>query len=193
MFIEDVIMLAAMKPPGGGNPAITGRFLRHFNVIAYTDMSDSTIIEIFSRLTKHFLRRFNENITTHIESLSSEVMNIYTRVKSELLPTPKKSHYTFNLRDIWKVFQGICSASQKYCVESVDLIRLYYHECARVFQDRLTDKLDIDYFSRIVQDTFKTFSVTSEEVFDQDRIIMADFLYGRDVEPRHYTQVNDLP
>ena len=78
-------------------------------------------------------------------------------------------------------------------MESVDLIRLFYHECARVFQDRLTDKLDIDYFQRIVEETFKTFGVTSEEVFDQERIIMADFLYGRDVEPRHYTQVTDLP
>jgi len=187
MFIEDVTILAAMKPPGGGNPAITGRFLRHFNVIAYTEMDDDTVIEIFTKLTRHFLRRFNENITKHIDSLAGQVMMIYNRVKQELLPTPKKSHYTFNLRDIWKVFQGICSASQKYCVESVDLVRLYYHENARVFQDRLTDKLDIDYFSRIVQETFKVFSVSPEDVFDQDRIIMADFLHGRDVEPRHYT------
>ena len=81
MFIEDVTILAAMKPPGGGNPAITGRFLRHFNVIAYTDMADTTVIEIFSKLTKFFLRRFNENITKHIESLSQEVMIIYNRVK----------------------------------------------------------------------------------------------------------------
>ncbi len=29
-------MLAAMGPPGGGRTFITGRLVRHFNVIAYT-------------------------------------------------------------------------------------------------------------------------------------------------------------
>lgn len=67
MFIEDVTILAAMKPPGGGTAAITNRFLRHFNIIAYTELDDDIIVQIFSRLTRHFLRRFNENITKHID------------------------------------------------------------------------------------------------------------------------------
>lgn len=56
----------------------------------------------------------------------------------ELLPTPSKSHYTFNLRDIWRVFQGICSASPKHTTDVKDLLKLWYHENMRVFHDRLT-------------------------------------------------------
>jgi dynein heavy chain len=113
MKIEDVIMLAAMGPPGGGRSAITNRIVRHFNVIAYTDLDQITIKQIFNSLVKHFFSKFENEITNQIEELIDSVLFIYDSVKRELLPTPKKSHYTFNLRDISKVFQGICSANEK--------------------------------------------------------------------------------
>lgn len=32
-------------------------------------------------------------------------IDIYNSIRSELLPTPAKSHYTYNMRDLSKVFQ----------------------------------------------------------------------------------------
>lgn len=40
MKIEDVIILAAMGPPGGGRTFISNRVVRHFNVIAYNELSN---------------------------------------------------------------------------------------------------------------------------------------------------------
>lgn len=43
MKLEELILLGAMGPPGGGRTAITPRFMRHFNIIAYTELEEEII------------------------------------------------------------------------------------------------------------------------------------------------------
>ena len=40
-------------------------------------------------------------------AIVTATVDIYQAIKKELLPTPAKSHYTYNMRDLSKVFQGI--------------------------------------------------------------------------------------
>jgi dynein heavy chain len=51
-----------MGPPGGGRTFITNRVVRHFNVIAYTDLDKDVINNIFSQLMTNFYRKFSENV-----------------------------------------------------------------------------------------------------------------------------------
>lgn len=44
------------------------------------------------------------------EILVDATIKVYSTITSCLLPTPAKSHYTFNLRDLSKVFQGVLMA-----------------------------------------------------------------------------------
>jgi len=127
-----------------------------------------------------------------IPKLLSSVILIYDTVKKELLPTPSKSHYTFNLRDIWKVFQGLCSGSPKYTGDPLAMVRLWYHENMRVFHDRLTTETDKKYLEELLIEQFEGFGLTQEEVLTHERILYADFEQGRDYEPKFYHQLTDL-
>ena len=103
MKFEDLIILSSMGPPGGGRTFITNRLVRHFNIIGYTELNDSTINHIFYTLVNHFFKRYNESIRSLAKDIVESVLVIYNSVKNDLLPTPSKSHYTFNLRDIWRL------------------------------------------------------------------------------------------
>lgn len=140
MKLEDLIVLSTMGPPGGGRTFITNRLVRHYNMLAYTELPADIINTIFSSLTAFYLRKFPEPVRHFDKHLSESCLQAFEFAKRELLPTPSKSHYTFNLRDIWKVVQGICSAHPKNILGVKSLIHLWYHENMRVYQDRLVSK-----------------------------------------------------
>ena len=54
-----------------------------------------------------------------------------------MLPTPAKMHYIYNLRDVSKIFQGVTRGVSLSIKDDSTMIKLWGHECMRVFQDRL--------------------------------------------------------
>ena len=77
-------------------------------------------------------------------------INIYTQVIDGFLPTPEKCHYLFNLRDIAKIFQGIYLADLQVHAQKEQVVRMWYHECCRVFMDRLINHEDRDKFRNLL-------------------------------------------
>jgi dynein heavy chain len=68
--------------------------------------------------------------------LSQLTLALYNEVQTAFLPTPDRFHYLFNIRDVAKVVQGVLQA-QKRCFDTRDsVLRLWLHECLRVFSDR---------------------------------------------------------
>jgi dynein heavy chain len=189
---EDIIYLAAMGPPGGGRNFITNRLIRHFNVISYAELLDSTIRSIYQTILGTLMSRFDEPVRDMIERLVTGNINIYNESKSILLPKPGKSHYLFNLRDIAKAFQGICRSTPKYVKESEDVVRIWYHENMRVYHDRLTTADDRHQFIGMLRSQIRQMQVDPEAVINADRIIFADFMQGKDTDYPPYHQVKDL-
>lgn len=84
--------------------------------------------------------------------MSTATINLYQAVSETFLPTPAKSHYVFNMRDISKVIQGIYVFDKYYCDSKVTMLRLWVHEALRVFHDRLVSLDDRQKLKRLVSD-----------------------------------------
>ena len=191
--IEDIILVSAMGPPGGGRSFITPRMMRHFNIITYTDLQESSIKQIFATIVKAFLVSFQEPVKEALDTIVDMTLSIYHNVATELKPTPTKSHYTFNLRDISKVFQGICSANDKSVVAVPDLVKLWAHENYRVFRDRMVSEDDKSKLNLLINKEFvEKLNLTEEAIHGGGRILFGDFMYGLDVEPRKYEIIGDV-
>ncbi|CAM9368513.1 unnamed protein product [Chrysoparadoxa australica] len=146
--IVDTVLMGAMGPPGGGRNHITPRFLRHFNLLCFQEFDDGTLTRIFRTVVDWHLgsHKFSEDIKGIAGGLVSATLDTFRSATKSLLPTPTKSHYTFNLRDFSRVIQGVLMVVPKEGLGKTEMVRLWTHESLRVFGDRLVDDSDREWF-----------------------------------------------
>lgn len=142
--IVDTTFVAAMGPPGGGRTFITARILRHFSLVSLANFEDDTLLRIFGTILDWYFKKsgFNADLQKFSHKVILGSIDIYKTAMNELLPTPMKSHYLFNLRDLAKVIFGICMSEKERVQNPEQLTRLWVHEIMRVFGDRLTNDED---------------------------------------------------
>jgi dynein heavy chain len=192
--IVDVLMFVAAAPPGGGRSVVTPRFTRHFNVLCMPPASDSALTVIFTSILNGFLSKFEPEIQKMAAGVVAATIEVYSKISQELLPTPSKFHYTFNLRDISKVFQGVLMIRPRKCTLSETFVKLWVHETQRIFYDRLINNEDQIWFQKVMVELCSRHlrSPFSYEDLFAKPIVFADFLKP-DADPRFYEEVKDLP
>ncbi|XP_071816044.1 dynein axonemal heavy chain 12-like isoform X3 [Apostichopus japonicus] len=179
--LVDIQFLAAMGPPGGGRNPITPRFLRHFNVIGITEFNDETMQRIFSSIVSYYFRanEFPTDVFSSGTMVVQGTLEVYKQATANLLPTPAKSHYTFNTRDFARVVNGVLLITKPAIENKRTITRLWVHEVYRVFYDRLIDDKDRDWLysltKTLVKDIFKdTFDGVFEHLAAPGEPVMED-------------------
>ena len=127
-------------------------------------------------------RGFSKEFDPCINQVVLATLNVYKESLRNLLPTPAKSHYLFNLRDFSRVIQvynlqqifnklsfnlpglafnynffsqGVLLSVPESMPTLASMKRLWVHEILRVFGDRLIDETDIGWLIEQLHKTVK--------------------------------------
>ncbi|KXZ44713.1 hypothetical protein GPECTOR_63g4 [Gonium pectorale] len=155
--IQDLQLVAAMLPAGGGRAAVSPRLTRHFHTVCLPEPSRSSLAGVFGALHARFLQSgaFPQPVADLRDAVIDASLDVYVAVRRVLLPTPSRSHYVFSPRDVSRLLAGMQAQDAAALADSAaamrphlasgggDLVgahvRLWVHEVLRVFYDRLVD------------------------------------------------------
>lgn len=183
-----------MNHPGGGRNDIPNRLKRQFFSLNMTPPSNKSVGDIYGSVLGALIKapRYTQDVINMKTLLIDATIVVWETVGKKLLPTPAKFHYLFNIRELARVFAGICKVAQQHefkVIQNVSnlkekispqlfLIGLWRHECERTFMDKLTNNVDKKVFSDILNRTTKE-KFRESLGFDDDQLmtnmLFADF------------------
>ncbi len=109
------------------------------------------------------------------EYIIKSAVEIYQKAINDFLPTPTKCHYTFNLRDLSKVIQGMLMCKNDDITDKEYLVYLYISETYRVFRDRLIDEKDRIKFNEMSHAVLEHHLTMDWQLADFQNTLFGDF------------------
>lgn len=134
---------------------VPARLLRHFFVLNVPLPDQNSLTEIYSTMVKRYFAcastvssEIDPSVLTKLTNMANKLVpasiNVWSKIRAVLLPTPSKSHYFFTLRDLSRVFQGVFRVPFQVYIECGEktIYKAWRHEVERVFADKLTCDAD---------------------------------------------------
>lgn len=191
-YLRDLGYIAAMGKPGGGRNAVDPRFLSLFSCFNVTFPSPESLVKIYSSILSGHLAGFGADIKNVAMPITQATMTLYNEIIQSLPPTPSKFHYIFNLRDLSRVYEGMCLTTTERFTTASQLVRVWRNECLRVFHDRLINEVDKKHVQGLVEKLVSRQWPSARETVMAEPTLYGDFRLALDADkPRVYEDFVD--
>ncbi|PBJ72155.1 dynein heavy chain [Trypanosoma cruzi cruzi] len=191
--IIDTSFVMAMGPPGGSRTQVSNRLMRYLNYVSFPEMSEVSKRTILNTILKGGLSQ--RGVKSEVIDLSSKLvegtLSVFRRCCKTFLPTPSHVHYSFNMRDVMRVFPMIFENDGNSLPNEEVLVKQWMHEMQRVFYDRLICTEDRQQFISFLNDELTQLGYEGgyTSLVPEGRLIFGDFMSERE---RSYRQISDM-
>lgn len=174
-YIRDIQYVGACGPPGGGRNPVDPRFIAMFNVFNLNEPNMAVLESIYSAILIARFAQFAQPVRDGATGITTSMLRMYNFIVEKMPRTPTKHHYIFTLRDLSKVYEGICNVSSDILDSKELLVRLFKHECDRVFCDRLISEEDKRVYSAELKAILKSNFPDCVDKAVEEPVLFGDF------------------
>ena len=193
-YLVDIMFTACMNPKSGSF-YVDLRLTRHLSLFACLTAEREILNTIYFQILDSHLCTFDNKCQALTQKIINATMSTFIAIANspQFMPTAKKFHYQFNLRDFSKIVQNLSSTNPAhYRGNDFNLARLWVHECMRIFHDRLIFEEDRETFLNFLKNSMKEFTDYKEEALLENPLIFTSFVSASEGHEKSYLPIRSL-
>lgn len=172
-------MFTACMNPKSGSFVVDVRLSRHFTLVSCLTAEREILRTIYFQILDNHLCTFEKSVADLTAKLVGATMTVFLAVATaaQFMPTARKFHYQFNLRDFSRIIQNIMLAQPAhYRGNPLAVVRLWAHECHRVWRDRLIFEEDCEAYMNYMRTAIKEFGDMKEEAIFEEPLLYTSYV-----------------
>lgn len=172
-------MFTACMNPKSGSFVVDLRLSRHFTLVSCLTAEREILRTIYFQILDNHLCTFEKSVADLTGKLVGATMTVFLGIatSAQFMPTARKFHYQFNLRDFSKIMQNLMLAQPNhYRGDALGVVRLWAHECHRVWRDRLIFEEDREAYMNYMRAAIKEFGDLKEEAIFEEPLLYTSYV-----------------
>ncbi|EFJ08822.1 hypothetical protein SELMODRAFT_131043 [Selaginella moellendorffii] len=193
-FIKDVQYVGAMGRPGGARNNVDPRFISLFAVLEIQFPSNQSLSHIYNAILEAHAKNLASDIKVNESTrvITDVTLELYNYILDRLPPTPSRFHYIFNLRDLSRIYEGLCLSTPDTTKNAAQMVRLWRNEALRIFYDRLISDKDKEIVESKLTELLKLKLPNSADYAAGNPILYGDYKNAlKESEVRLYVDVGN--